>query len=76
MERKITVAISERRPFVTVDQNGRQSGLDVSIIENFAKKFHFQVEYVKINQSLNSVFSMKDFNENKIQQVLRYRFTF
>lgn len=59
-EQKITVALSERRPFVILDQNGTPKGLDISIIENFAKKFHLQIDYIVINSSLNYVFANEE----------------
>lgn len=71
-KKRITVALSERRPFVTVDEN-KLGGLDVSIIENFAKKLKLEVNYVQINESLNLVFDKDGFNQTKIRNMLRYR---
>lgn len=70
---KITVALSERKPFVIVNQNGQRSGLDISIIENFAQTLKRQVEYINVHESLNTVFAKKDFNA--IENVLRFDLT-
>lgn len=58
---RISVAVSERNPFVVFDQNGGQSiGLDVSIVKNFAKKFGFEIDYTVLNASLNYIFANKE----------------
>lgn len=54
---RIAVTLSERKPFVKIDQNGSPVGLDVLIIQNFAHRFKLSVEYFIINDSLNSIFS-------------------
>lgn len=59
----IKVALSERKPFAIVDQNGKPNGLDVQIIENFAKKLNLRLEYFFVNLSLNYVFA----NENNVK---------
>lgn len=51
--RTINVAVSEQKPFVSFYGNGIPMGLDVLIIENFAKKFKFHVEYSIINSTLD-----------------------
>lgn len=54
--RKITVAVSEQKPFSYLDQNGKPKGIDVEIIENFGRKFNLQIDYVPFNTSLNFQF--------------------
>ena len=72
-DRRITVAISERIPFVILGRNRTSMGLDVQILENFAKKFHLQIDYVIINSSLNCAFSNgQHFRSFSIQTNLRY----
>lgn len=73
-ESKITVALPERRPFVTVDKTKLRGGLEASIIDNFAQKFHFQVKYVHINKSFSSIFCEDNFNKDSIRNVIRYCF--
>lgn len=54
---KITIMFSHRNPFVIdSDQNLLPRGLDVSIVENFAKKYKLHTKYIRSNGSLNSVF--------------------
>lgn len=59
-EHKITVALSERKPFVIFDGNKSPRGLDVTIIENFAQKFKLQIDYYICNSSLNNVFANEE----------------
>lgn len=47
----ITVALSERKPFVLFDHDGTPKGLDVSIVENFATKFNLQIVYYIANST-------------------------
>lgn len=73
--KEIVVAFSKRPPFVFYDENGALRGLDVSIIENFAKKFNFRIKYNEFNESLNEVFSREETIENILVSVnLRYDF--
>lgn len=55
--REITVALSERKPFVILNQNEAPKGLDVLIIENFASKNNLRIKYRVINSSLNTALS-------------------
>lgn len=72
-DRELTVAISERIPFAQFDQNGTPTGLDVSIISNFAKKLNFHVNYVTVNASLNAVFTNEtNLSQFAAQTVLKY----
>lgn len=57
MDNKIAVTLSERNPFVIYNPKGNPRGLDVVIIQNFAKQFNFVIKYVFVNESLNHVFS-------------------
>lgn len=70
---KITVALSERRPFVIFNPERSPSGLDVFIIQNFGQKFNLKVEYHFVYESLNHVFSdEKYFNARSIDQKLGF----
>lgn len=59
LNRIITVALSERIPFVIFDRNGTPNGLDILIIENFGRKFNLQIDYLVVNSSLNQVLMTK-----------------
>lgn len=61
--RKITVAIAEQKPFTEFDEDGVPKGLDVKIIENFAMKYHLQVDFVNINLSMNKMFASERISE-------------
>lgn len=39
----ITIAVSERIPFVILDRDATPKDLDVLIVENFARKFNVQI---------------------------------
>lgn len=64
--KKIVVAFSERVPFVVLDR--RLSGLDISIIENFARKLSIQVELLKYNTSLIELFNHGEDDLNFLQK--------
>lgn len=67
----ITVALSERNLFMTFDPNGTPKGLDVMLLENFARKFSLDIKYVIMNTSLNGVFTdKKDWSSFLIQNRL------
>lgn len=67
----ITVALSERIPFAFFDPNGTPKGLDVLIIENFARKFKLKIDYLAVNTSLNHIFATKqDWNTFLIENNL------
>lgn len=71
-DHRITVALSEQFPFVFLDQNETPKGLDVLIIENFAKQLYVQIDYVIFNSSLNYVFAnKKHFSAFYVQNNLR-----
>lgn len=54
---KIKVLASVMEPFVIYDGHSRRfTGLDVDILENFAKKIHFEVEFVASTKHLNEIF--------------------
>lgn len=57
INRTITVAVTERKPFVTFNQNGMPMGLDALIIGNFAQEFNLHVEYSIVNSSRNLIFN-------------------
>lgn len=73
LNHRITVAFSERRPFVILKQNHTPQGLDVQMIENFANQMNLRIDYVAMNTSLNYAFaSEKHFSAFMIQTNLRY----
>lgn len=59
LTREIRVMASQMKPFVFYDKNTLK-GLDIDIIENFAKKFKLKVKYITKNKSLNEAFSTQD----------------
>lgn len=68
--KKISVMFSQRKPFVI--ENGLNDvprGLDVSILQNFAQQFQIEIEYIRSNKSLNTIFysekTFKQFMEKK-----------
>lgn len=70
---RITVALSEQVLFVILNQNKTPTGLNVLIIENFAKKIQLQIDYVIFNSSLNCIFAKeKIFDAFSIENNLRY----
>lgn len=72
-ENKLTVAFTEQKPFVILNQNGTPSGLDVLIVQNFAKHFNFELKFLPINQSLSSIFSDgRHLEDSSFQQILKY----
>lgn len=68
-DRQITVAFSERKPFVknansiNFGQNGRLQGLDIFLIEHFAQKLHIHINYLRINSSINVIFNDKNLSK-------------
>lgn len=56
---EIIIMYSIRQPFVMEsDVRGSQlKGLDVSVVENFARKFQVKTKYIRSNESLNTVFN-------------------
>lgn len=55
-KRELKVMISQRIPFITYqNQSSQPKGLDILILEHFAKTHNFQIEYVKSNESLHEV---------------------
>lgn len=62
--RKITVMVSQSEPFaIFKNENPKFKGLDTTIVENFGRKYHFQIEYIKANESLKEVFSSENRTE-------------
>lgn len=62
--KEIFVAFSARVPFVYRSKTGKLKGLDILIIENFAKKLKFNVKYVEYNTSFNEMFSKEETFKN------------
>lgn len=55
-DRLITVVASVAEPFVIYDENSSTpKGLDVDIINNFAKQFNLQVKFLMANENLNEI---------------------
>lgn len=55
--RSLTVMAFIAEPFVIYDRKSSTlKGLDVDIIENFAKKFNLHVKFLLSNESLNELF--------------------
>lgn len=62
---KIKIMYSHQAPFVIKsDLDGSLKGLDISIMENFAKKMNLHIEYIQSNESLHSVFNSDKKFEN------------
>lgn len=69
---KITVTVSEQKPFVKINQHGEPTGLDVHIINAFARKCNLSVDYSIINDSLNNILRNKQhYDALPIQTILR-----
>lgn len=68
--RRISVMISESEPFAS-HANRPQSfrGLDIKIMENFAKKLGLSIEYITTNECLNEVFSSKNHTDNLFRSI-------
>lgn len=52
---EISVMVSPSKPFAFYE-NGLFKGLDVNIVENFARKFKLKIQYILANESLNEIF--------------------
>ena len=62
--KSIKVMVSQTEPFAYFDaKNQSLMGLDVEIVNNFAKKFKLKVKYIVLNESLNELFT----SENRIE---------
>lgn len=61
--KEIVVAFSQRPPFVFQNSAGALNGLDILLVENFAKKTNLQIKYIEYKTPLNEVFiKEKTFN--------------
>lgn len=68
---KISILFSNFEPFVIENENvNAPTGLDVSIIENFSKKFNLNTEYIRSNKSLNYIFQTESAFRNFTQSQL------
>lgn len=65
---KIKVMASHAIPYVIRGENSLR-GLDVDIVENFAKKHELEIEYVMANQSLQEIFNTQDMIESFLQTI-------
>lgn len=61
LKRKITVMISSTpEPFVF---SGNQTGIDISILDSFAKQFDFEINFIQSNESLLEMFASDNSTE-------------
>lgn len=58
LEQTLSIMISRYEPFVN-DLN-QPNGLDIQILENFAKKYNLTINYIPANQSLREIFNEND----------------
>lgn len=63
---EILVGFLMRKPFVFRNEAGALEGLDVLMIENFAKKFNLHVNYLEYNTSTIELFNKEEIIENEI----------
>lgn len=54
---QIKIGLSDRKPFVILNENELPKGLGVTIVENFAKKYNLQTDYLIINSTTNNIFA-------------------
>lgn len=70
VQHKIRVLIFPHNPFVFYREENKSkipSGLDILILDNFAKRHGYQIEYIKANDSLSfNVFN----SENQLEDLL------
>lgn len=55
MATKITVAVSQSDPLLQIEKMS-QSAIGLEIIKTFAEKINHVVEYIVMNETLNTVF--------------------
>lgn len=54
---EITVVVSQTDPISAQNKNSSEiTGIGCKIIETFAKKMRYDVEFIEINETLNDVF--------------------
>lgn len=63
LDKKIAVLLSDQKPFATLSESGASSGLDVLILNSFAKKNNLQANYVHLNESLNYVLAHQEYSK-------------
>lgn len=64
---RLTVMVSERMPFVIFPKehlSRKLGGLDISILDDFGKKYKIQVEYVQTDETISTVQSIEEFLKN------------
>lgn len=71
-QEKVTVTLSERKPFLMLYKNGTPKGLDVLVIENFARNNNLQIDYYIINTFENTNFNEKFSTQTNSRYSLRY----
>lgn len=59
-DNRIIVAFSEQKPFAELSKGGLVTGLEVIILDNFAKKYNLQMNYCLVNGSLNCILRNQD----------------
>lgn len=61
LDKKLAVLLSNQKPFATLSKSGASSGLDVLILNSFAKRNNLQANYVHLNESLNYVLAYQEY---------------
>lgn len=67
-KKRITVGFFKREPFIYTNNIGKLMGLDVVIMENFARKFNFELKYIEHNISLNEISNNREIFADYMQQ--------
>lgn len=62
--------VSPAEPFAYFDaKNHYLNGLDVKIINNFAKKYNLKINYVVTNENLNEAFNSENRVDNFLESI-------
>lgn len=68
--KKISVLLSDQKPFATLSESGASNGLDVLILNCFARRNNLLANYVHLNESLNNVLAhQKYFKVNSVDGI-------
>lgn len=64
---KISVGYYSRQPFVKESKNGGVlDGLDALIVVNFARKYNFQIKFIRFSSPLTEIFKRNEKIENHL----------
>lgn len=63
---EIVVGYSRKRSFMSEDLSGGLKGLDVLILENFAKRFKLKVKYMEYNLSIQEILKKGKYFEDSL----------